>query len=58
MWEEAVADVVCGRVIGFPKEQAGQVPGLRVSSVAVVDKREKIRNMYDMTSEHRGGHGG
>ena len=39
-WEKAAADVACGRAIGFPKEQAGQVPGLRVSPVGVVEECE------------------
>ena len=33
VWEKAVADVASGRAIVFPKEQAGQVEGLRVSPV-------------------------
>ena len=58
VWKKAVADVACGRAIVFPKEQADQVPGLRVSPVGVVEEREKIRIIHDMTFEHRDGHGG
>ena len=52
MWEKVVADVAGGRAIVFPKKQAGQVPGLRVSPVGVVEEREKIRIIHDMTFEH------
>ena len=40
VWEKAVADVASGRAIVFPKEQARQVQGLRVSPVGVVEERE------------------
>ena len=36
--QKAVAEVACGREIVFPKEHAGQVPGLRVSPVWVVEE--------------------
>ena len=58
VWEKAVADVAWGRAIVFPKEQAGQVPGLRVSPIGVVEEREKIRIIHDMTFEHRDGEEG
>ena len=53
VWENAVADVARGCAIVFPKEQAGQVEGLRVSPVRVVEEREKIRIINDMTFEHK-----
>ena len=56
--EKAVADVACGKAIVVPKEQVGQVPGLRVSPVGVVEKRENTRIIHDMTFEHRDGQGG
>ena len=49
--------MACGGGIGFPKEQTGQVPGLRVLPVGVVEEREKIRIIHDMTFEHRDGRG-
>ena len=52
VWEKAVGDVASGRAIVFPKEQAGQVEGLRVSPVGVVEEREKIRIIHDLTREH------
>ena len=58
VWDKAVVDVAGGRAIGFPEEQAGQVPGLRVSPVGVVEELEKIRIIHDMTFEHRSGQGG
>ena len=36
--ESAVANVACGRATALPKEQAGQVPGLRMSPVGVVEE--------------------
>ena len=39
VWEKAVAGVACGRAIVFPKERAGQIPGLRLSPVGVVEER-------------------
>ena len=53
-----MADVAGGRAIVFPKEQAGQIPGLRVSPIGVVEEREKIRVIHDMTFEHKDGRGG
>ena len=55
VWDKAVADVAGSRAIGFPKEQAGQVPGLRVSPVGVIEERENIQIIHDMTVEHRSG---
>ena len=49
--------MACGRAIVFPNEQAGQVPGLRVSPVGVVDEREKMRVIHDMTFDHMDGQG-
>ena len=40
-------DVASGRAIVFPEEQAGQVQGLRVSPVGVVE------DIHDMTFERR-----
>ena len=57
-WEKEVAGVASGRAIVFPKEQAGKVEGWRVSPVRVVEEREKLRIIYDMTFEHRDGSGG
>ena len=46
--QKAVAEVACGREIVFPKEHAGQVPGLRVSPAGVVEERENlIRIIHD-----------
>lgn len=42
VWEKAVVDVAGSRAIGFPKEQAGKVPGQRVSPAGVVEAREYI----------------
>ena len=42
--EKAVADVACGKAIVVPKEQVGQVPGLRVSPVGIAEEREKTMN--------------
>lgn len=56
--EKAVADVAGGRTIGFSKEQAGQIPGFRVSPVGVVEEREHIIIIHDMNFEHRDGQGG
>ena len=50
--------MACGGGIGFPKEQTGQVPGLRVLPVGVVEEREKIRIIHDMTFEHGDEQGG
>ena len=55
MWEKSVAEVAGGPAIVFPKEQAGQVQMLQVSSVAVVEEREKMRIIHDMTFEQSGG---
>ena len=57
MWEKAVADVAIGRAIVFPKEQAEQVEGLRVSPVGVAEERETIKIIHDMTFEHIDGSG-
>ena len=43
VWEKAIADVASGRAIGFPKEQAGQVEGLRVSAIGVVEDWENVK---------------
>ena len=48
-----MADVAGGRAIFYPKEQAGQVPGLRVSPTGVGEERESITIIHDMTFEHR-----
>ena len=52
-----LVDVACGQTIVFSKEQAGQVPGLRVPPVKVVQEREKLRLIHFITSEHRNGQG-
>ena len=57
VWEKAVEDVASGRAKFFPKEQAGQVEGLLVSPVGVVEEQEKIRVIHDITCEHRDGTG-
>ena len=57
MCEKAVADVLSGRVIVLPKEQAVQVEGSLVSPVGVVEEREKMRIVNDMAFEHRDGNG-
>ena len=54
----AVANVACGRATGFSKEQAEQVPGLRVSPVGVVEEGKKVRFVYDLTSGQKDGNGG
>lgn len=54
-WEQVVADVAGGRAIGFPKEQAGQVLGLQVSLLGVVEEHENIRIVHDVTFEHSDG---
>ena len=58
VWEKAEADVAGDRVLVSSKEQTGQVPGLRVSPAGVVEGREKIIIIHDMTFEHRSGQGG
>ena len=58
VWDKAVADVASDCAIVLPKEQVGQVKGMRVSPVGVVEERENIRIIHDMTFEHRDGRGG
>lgn len=47
-WETAVAEVACGRATSFPKEHAGQVSGLRVSPMRIVEESENISIFYEM----------
>ena len=56
--ENEVADVALGGAIFSPKEHAGQVPGLRMSPVGVVEERENIILIQDTLFEHRHGQGG
>ena len=60
VWDMAVAAVAGGRAIGFPKEQAGQVPRLRVSPVGVVEEGEKDKSYsrYDFRGQERARGGG
>ena len=49
--------MACSTAVVFPKQQAEQIPRLRVSPVGVVHKREKIRTIHDKTVERKDGHG-
>lgn len=55
---KAFADVACGRAIIFPKDVAEQVAGLFVPPVGIVEDRERILIIHDMTFEHGDGQGG
>ena len=46
-------DIASGRAVVFPKGQAGQVQGLWVSPVGVVEERENILIIHDVIVEHR-----
>ena len=58
VWEKALADVEGGKAIVFPKQQAGQVPGLRVSPIGIVEEHKKIRYpRHDFSSTETGNTG-
>ncbi|CAN0580224.1 unnamed protein product, partial [Laminaria digitata] len=46
---EAIADVVRGRALIFPLEQAERIRGIRISPVGVVEEKAKRRIVHDMT---------
>ena len=53
---EVIADVVRGRALVFPLEQAEVIRGLRISPVGVVEEKAMRRIVRDMTfGEHKRG---
>ena len=46
---EEIADVVRGRALVFPLEQAEAIRGLMISPVGVVEEKAKRRIVHDMT---------
>ena len=60
IWQKVVEDVEAGRAVLFKRKVAEKIPGLRVSPVGVVEEKEKLRVIHDLTipvAEATGGEG-
>ena len=51
VFRKAMLDVALGRAMVFKVEEAGCIDGIRISPVGVVEEKEKIRVIHDLTFE-------
>ena len=49
MLKKAATEVAMGKTIVFPVTQTHEIRGLRISPVGVVEEKEKLRVIHDLT---------